>query len=103
MATLKQIGPIVLGSSAKYFRKGEPVGTSTGSEETLQFEVIAGPDEEVTPGQLSRLILEKRREMDERTLVTEYLRGTLTADELTNKRLILKQRYLKALGEEEQT
>ena len=100
MATLKPKGPITLGSTAKFFRKGV-LGSSTGSEETLEFELVLAPGEELTSGQLGRLILERRREMDERTLVTEYLRGALTADELTDKRLILKQRYLKALGEEE--
>lgn len=100
MATLKQIGPIILGSTAKFFQKGEPTGTSTGSEETLQFEVIVEPGEEVTQGQLARLILEAKRAMDERTLVAEYLRGTLTGAELKERRLVLQQRYMKALSEE---
>ncbi len=105
MATLKQVGTITLGSTAKFFRKGEPTGTSTGSDETLQFEVITEPGEEVTPKQLGRLILEKKREMDERVMVAEYLRGTLTAAELNEKRLTLQARYVKALGlgQEKQT
>jgi hypothetical protein len=98
MATLEPTGKVTLGSTAKFFRKGEPTGASTGSEELIEYTVVTEPGEQVSPGKLSRLILEAKRGMDERTLLTEYLRGTLTADELKDRRLALKLRYAKALG-----
>lgn len=110
---LRPTGKVTLGTSAKFFSKGNPLGSSTGSEELVEFEILwdVAPLEErdgrpfqeeshPDPKELARAILTTRREMDERVLIAEYLRGSLNGTELESRRKVLKIRYAKALGDE---
>lgn len=94
MAEITPSGKLVISTSEKFFQKGDPLGRSTGSELSVEFDLEEGQSVK----DVVRQFLAAKQKLDDAVLVAEYLRGAITGQQLESRRAVLKTRYQKALN-----